>query len=49
MDRNEYEYHYKLMEALDPDQLVADLELETEDIMVRFPTEVRRFIEENYG
>jgi cell wall assembly regulator SMI1 len=49
MDTLEYKYHYELMEQLDPDVLVNDLELETADIMARFPTEVKRFIEENYG
>jgi hypothetical protein len=49
MDYTEYEYHYKLMEELDPDVLVSDLELDTADIMARFPNEVRHFIEENYG
>lgn len=49
MDAKEFEYYYNQMEETDPDVLVSDLGLESADIMARFPTEVKRFIEENYG
>ena len=49
MNEKDFEYYYNLLENEDPDVLVADLGLKSEDIMVRFPTEVKRFIEENYG
>lgn len=49
MNEQDYQYHYDNLEALDPDQLVADLDLSTEDILARFPTEARRFILDNYG
>lgn len=49
MDAIEYQYHYDTLSELDPDTLVNDLGLSSEDILARFPTEVRRYIEENYG
>jgi hypothetical protein len=48
MTNEEYQWHKQMLEELDADELVCDLELESKDIVERFPTEVRRFIEENY-
>ncbi len=49
MEWNEYVYHLNLLEALDPDQLVTDLGLTTEDIIAAHPEKVKAFIEDNYG
>lgn len=49
MNEQDYKYHYEMLEALDPDQLVADLDLESADIMARFPNETRNFIINNFG
>lgn len=45
----DYEYHYGNLEALDPDQLVCDLELTTEEILAAFSQRARDFIEREYG
>jgi len=45
----DYNYHLDNLRELDPDQLVSDLNLSTEDIIMHFPCEVRDFIEENFG
>ena len=49
MDRNDYEYHYHHLEELDPDQLVCELDLSTEEILAAFPVRVREFLEKHYG
>ena len=45
----DYLYHIENLKALDPDQLVSDLGLSTEDIIEAFPAEVDDFIEREYG
>ena len=45
----DFEYHMGHLEALDPDQLVCDLELTTEELIAAFPARAREFIEREYG
>ena len=45
----DYHYHIENLKALDPDQLVSDLGLSTEDIIEAFPAEVDDFLEREYG
>lgn len=49
MNEIDYAYHYENLRALDPDQLVSDLNLSTEDLLMHFHEEVREFIEETFG
>ena len=44
-----FNYHWENLVALDPDQLVADLGLTTEEIMARFYHECQEFIEKEFG
>jgi len=45
----DYMYHYDNLRALDPDQLVSDLNLTTNQILEAFHEEATEFIEENFG
>jgi hypothetical protein len=45
----DFDYHLENLKALDPDQLVSELGVSTEDIIDAFPAEVDRFIEREYG
>lgn len=41
-------YHWNNLKELDPDQLVTDLELTTEDILERFSHEAEEFIKREF-
>jgi len=43
-----YDYYEELLSNLDPDTLVGDLGITTEDLMAAFPALVAEYIEENY-
>lgn len=45
----DFVYHFNNLRALDPDQLVSDLQLTTEEILEHFHEEARTFIEEQFG
>ncbi len=45
----EYIYFWNNLEALDPDQLVCDLELRSSEILAAFPQKARAFIEREHG
>lgn len=49
MNEQDFRYHWENLEALDPDQLVSDLGLSTEDILTRFRDVAEDFIEREYG
>jgi len=49
MNEIEFKYHWDNLEALDPDQLITDLNLSTEDILSAFGHRAREFIEREYG
>ena len=49
MNESDFNYHWGNLEALDPDQLVADLGLTTEDLLDAFSYEAQLFIEKEYG
>jgi len=49
MLQQDKEYHLVNLEALDPDQLVNDLELTTEEILDAFGARALAFIEREYG
>jgi len=48
MDAIRFQYHWENLEALDPDQLVSDLGLTTEDILAAFKEAARDFIKEEF-
>ena len=48
MKMQEYAYHWDHLEALDPDQLVGDLQLTTEQILEAFPKEAMEFIRREF-
>lgn len=45
----DFKYHMDNLRILDPDQLVSDLNLSTEDILSAFHEEAREFIEKEFG
>ena len=45
----DFDYHWDNLEALDPDLLVSDLGLSTEDILTRFRDVAEDFIEREFG
>lgn len=45
----DFAYHMENLRMLDPDQLVSDLRLSTEDILSSFHDEAREFIEKEFG
>jgi hypothetical protein len=49
MNPVDWVYHWDNLKALDPDQLVSDLELTTEEILDAFHNKAEEFINENYG
>jgi hypothetical protein len=49
MNELDYKYHWENLEALDPDQLVSDLNLSSEEILSAFKEKADRFIEETFG
>lgn len=49
MNDTDFVYHLSNLEALDPDQLVADLGLTTEQLLDAFGREVDAFIEREFG
>lgn len=49
MNTQEYEYHLDHLKNMDPDQLVAELDLSTDEILDAFAPQVEQFIRENYG
>ena len=49
MNDLDYAYHFNNLRELDPDQLVSDLNLSTEDILMQFHEEAREFIEKEFG
>lgn len=49
MEWEDFNYHWENLEALDPDQLVSDLGLTTEEILDAFTYKARKFIEKEFG
>ena len=49
MNTQEYEYHYDNLANMDPDELVCELDLSTEEILNRFAPEIEAHIRDNYG
>ena len=49
MNEIDFRYHWDNLEALDPDQLVSDLNLTTEEILRAFSQKAGDFIEREYG
>lgn len=49
MNDVDYVYHWENLRSLDPDQLVSDLNLSTEDILRAFQHEAQTFIEQEFG
>lgn len=49
MNDTDFTYHLNNLEALDPDQFVADLGLTTEQLLDAFPLEAEAFIEKEFG
>lgn len=49
MTPQDAQYHWENLEALDPDQLVADLGLTTEEILHAFAHVAVEFIEKEFG
>ena len=47
-ESSDFAYHMANLKELDPDQLVNDLGLTTEQILARFKDEAIAFIYENY-
>mgnify|MGYP000167816457 CR=1 FL=1 len=43
------QYYMETLSALDPDQLVSDLRIESDEILEAFPEKAKRFIEREYG
>lgn len=46
---NDFDYHWENLRALDPDQLVSDLGITTDQLLMYFSTQAKQFIEDNYG
>lgn len=49
MEPQDFMYHLENLQALDPDQLVADLGLTTQQILDAFPLEATEFITKEFG
>lgn len=49
MNKQEYDYHYENLLNMDPDEIVGELELTSEDILNAFEWRVEQFIKDNYG
>lgn len=49
MELHDFQYHMTNLEALDPDQLVADLGLTTDQILNAFMPEAIEFINKEFG
>ena len=49
MNRQEYEYHYENLLNMDPDVVVGELDLSTEDLLNAFEFRVEEYIKDNYG
>lgn len=49
MDYMDKEYHMQNLAMLDPDQLVSDLQLTTEEILDAFEHIAEEFIEREFG
>lgn len=49
MNAQQYDYHYENLANMDPDDVVGELELTTEEILEAFPSRVDFYIRENYG
>ena len=49
MDDLDFMFHWDNLEALDPDQLVSDLNLSTEEILDAFDARAREFIYKEFG
>jgi hypothetical protein len=49
MDPNELDYHMQNLAMLDPDQLVNDLQLTSEEILDAFHHIAEAFIEREFG
>ena len=49
MNGVDFQYHWDNLEALDPDQLVSDLNLTSEEILEAFETKARDFIMKEFG
>ncbi len=49
MQLDDLNYYMANLMMLDPDQLVSDLNLSSEDIICAFPSEVRKFLEKEFG
>jgi hypothetical protein len=49
MNNEDFAYHMENLRMIDPDQLVSDLGLSTEDLLNAFWEEAREFIEKEFG
>lgn len=49
VSQDEFYYHYCNLLELDPDQVVSDLQLTTEEILDAFPLRVAEYINEEFG
>lgn len=49
MNVQEYEYHLENLRNMDPDDVVGELELTTEEILEAFESRVDFYIRDNYG
>lgn len=49
MDGADWVYHWGHLKALDPDQLVSDLQLTTEEILDAFHDRAEEFIQKEFG
>jgi len=49
MDDYDHTYHWMNLRELDPDQLVSDLNLTTEEILQAFPRKAEEFNEKEFG
>ena len=45
---NDYDFYEQQLREMDPDVLVSDLELTTEELMAAVPSKVAEYIEENW-
>jgi len=49
MEPQDIMYHWYNLEALDPDQLVTDLEITTEELLEAFSEQAYAFIKQEFG
>ncbi len=49
LSTEDFAYHWRNLEELDPDQLVCDLNLSTEELLYAFTVRAREFIEDEFG